>query len=195
MEWSSDLVKRLTDEEQSLSHSLATLNPSDSAPSVKVHAERKLLALTPKAIDTLDEGMSCGLLKDRVVAAKEVLDRSPATRQQSIFSSEQTIPIEALTTILQGMANMFKGAQVQFANDAVAAAPSASKEQTSEAADQSYRTLGRSDAVPARRLAVRSDDPVYVDGVSAEEVLPSPSTKAARRSKQHKAKHQPGGLR
>ena len=193
MEWSSDLVKRLTDEEQSLSHSLATLNPSDSTPSVKAHAERKLLALTPKAIDTLDEGMSCGLLKDRVVAAKEVLDRSPATKQQSIFSSEQTIPIEALTTILQGMANMFKGAQVQFAGDA--AMPGASKEQTSEAADQSYRTLGRSDAVPARRLALRSDDPVHVDGLSAEEVVPSPSTKAARRPKQHKAKHQPGGLR
>ena len=184
MDWSSDLINRLSDEEAGLSHSLATLNPSDSAVAVKVHAERKLLALTPKAIDTLDEGMSAGLLKDRVVAAKEVLDRSPATRQQSLFSSEQTIPIEALKTILEGMANMFRGAQAQFATP-----PDASKEPLSEAADQSYRTLGRPDAVPPRRSALRSDDPVYVDGLPAQEALPDARPKAARRAKQHKAEH------
>ena len=107
MDWSSDLVSKLESESLAVDRQLATLNPTDSLPAVKVHAERKLLALTPQAIDVLGDGMRTGPTKDRVAAASKVLELSPATRVQTTFSSEQSIPVEALKTIFEAMGKMF----------------------------------------------------------------------------------------
>jgi hypothetical protein len=184
MDWSNDLVKKIDDEGEVVASQLATLNPSDSLPSVKVHAERKLLALTPKAIDTLDDGMNATTTKDRIAAATKVLELSPATRVQTFFGSEQSVPVEALRSIFESMAKMFKAVQ-----------PLPAKEELHEAPDQSVRTDRRPRPALARRTAFRPDPAIHVDGLPSKEVLPEPSTKAARRPKQHQAKHRKGALK
>ena len=181
MDWSSDLLRKIESEGQDVARQLATTNPSDSLAAVRTHSERKLLAMTPRALDVLNEGMEAGQTKDRTLAASKVLDLSPATRIQTVFGSEQTIPIEALTTILQSMANMFRGASVQFATDAP-------KEKLDEASDQSVRTLGRPDAVLARRPSIRSNSSIHIDGIPKKETVSSSRAKVTRRTKQHKAK-------
>jgi hypothetical protein len=207
-DWQSALAQKISDEGQSVNQQLATLNPSDAMSSVKVHSERKLLAMTPKALDVLDAGMDAGQSKDRVAAASKVLDLSPATRIQTAFGSEQSIPIEALTTILQGMASMFRGASVQFASKPVGEAvranpveepiitvlPNDEEEALCETAPDLKRADRRPVAPLTRRSALRSDVAVLDDGVQEEEVVPEPSAKGSRRSQQHQKKHQSRAL-
>jgi hypothetical protein len=194
MEWSSDLVNKIESEGRDVASSLATLNPSDSLPLVKLHSERKLLALTPRALDVLDEGMSAGLTKDRVAAASKVLDLSPATRIQTTFGSEQSIPVEALKVIFESMAKMFN-ARSSFRPSPVADPIRTVKEEADEAPAEPDRTIGRPDAAPARRIALRPDDGVHGDGLPSQEGLPESSAEAARRPKQLKAQHRKGALK
>jgi hypothetical protein len=211
-DWQSALAQKISDEGQSVNQQLATLNPSDAMSSVKVHSERKLLAMTPKALDVLDAGMDAGQTKDRVAAASKVLDLSPATRIQTTFGSEQSIPIEALTTILQGMASMFRGASVQFAKEpessrvaegvtsqaveepAITILHDNVEEALCETAPDPKRADRRPVAPLTRRSALRSDVAVLDDGVQEEEVVPEPSAKGSRRSQQHQKKHQSRAL-
>lgn len=103
------LLERLERESSDIESGLVTGTVEEMTGKVKALADRKLLALTSTAVDVLGDGMKYGPVKDRVSAAVQVLDRSPATKPQSVFGTEQSIPIEALKGAMAGMALMLKG--------------------------------------------------------------------------------------
>jgi hypothetical protein len=106
------LVSRLAKQEKEVSLSLATPLPAlDSKQPAKDLADRTLLSLTPKALSTLDEAMDSGLTKDRIQAAKEVLDRSPATKPTLLESGTALpqLPPEAVTSLFSGLSRLFQG--------------------------------------------------------------------------------------
>ena len=107
MDYPIELLNKLNTESEAINQSLSTLPSSDSIGIVKQHAERKLLALTPKAIDTLDQGMDASQTKDRLAAASKVLDLSPATRPQVASFGEQSIPLDAIKELMTGLSEMF----------------------------------------------------------------------------------------
>lgn len=97
------LLSKLSSEEDSLSLLLSSSPPSSLVPSYKDLSDRTLLSLTPKALSILDETMDSGLPKDRLASALAVLDRSPATKPSLSLSSEPSIPLEALRSLLSGL--------------------------------------------------------------------------------------------
>jgi hypothetical protein len=102
------LLTRLRKDEKDSNDLLTAGSLPDAVQKVKESAERKLLSITNKAVDTLEEVMDYGAPKDRVVAARKILETSPATKnmQQSI-GPETAIPLAAFKGMLEGMAKLF----------------------------------------------------------------------------------------
>lgn len=102
------LLARLRKDEVEASKYLADGTIEDGLQQVKQGAERKLLALTHKAVDTLEEVMDYGRPGDRLAAAESILDRSPATKQMVAGQAQEAaIPVEALKSLMEGMSKMF----------------------------------------------------------------------------------------
>ena len=104
------LVEKLNQENYETQRFLITQPLLDTIEPVKQLAERKLLSLTSKAIDIIEEVADYGAPKERLQAACEILDRSPATKKQDLLlSSDQSFPIEAFKLLVEGMGKMFAG--------------------------------------------------------------------------------------
>ena len=102
------VLLRLHKDEVESAKQLSTGSLPEAAQTVKQSAERKLLSITGKAIDTLEEVMDGAGPKERVAAATAILDRSPATKPQiSNQPTEQAIPLEAIKELFVGMGKMF----------------------------------------------------------------------------------------
>jgi len=102
------LLNRLRKDEQESNKYLAVSSVEDSIQPVKQSAERKLLSITNKAVDTLEEVLDFGAPKERLAAAEAILDRSPATKQMVAGSTQdQSIPAEALGVLMEGLGKMF----------------------------------------------------------------------------------------
>lgn len=104
----SSLVERLRKDEVQANQLLTTGLLEEAVQTVKTSADRKLLSLTSKAVDTLEEVMDTSAPKERIAAATAILDRSPATKQNALAGqSEASIPLDALKGALEGMAKIF----------------------------------------------------------------------------------------
>ena len=101
------LVEKLRKDQHEAYRQLQTASLMDCVQPVKENAERRLLAMTDKAIGVIDEVMDFDAPKERLAAAAEVLDRSPATKPQISQATDNSLPAEALKTLMEGMGKMF----------------------------------------------------------------------------------------
>ena len=102
------LLNRLRRDEVNSNQLLERGELDDAVKAVRNTAERKLLSITPKAVDTIEEVMDMGGTKERLAAAVAVIEHSPATKQQVMGSSQEAaIPVEALKGVLEGIGKMF----------------------------------------------------------------------------------------
>lgn len=125
------LLSRLASDAAAASASLADSSLPDATASCRTSATRRLLALTPRALDTLERLASpTAPEKVQLDAAKEILHRSPATSDSSdSLPSGGSLPaafISSLASALGSFASAFS---------AFAPAPSVLSHDTSSAVD------------------------------------------------------------
>lgn len=99
------LLTRLRSDELSLSSSLSSNSLPDSISSAKTLATRKLLLLTPLALDTTESVMRSSSPKDQLAAASLILSKSPAT-SQDLSSSDRSLPAELLATLSSALSSL-----------------------------------------------------------------------------------------
>jgi hypothetical protein len=110
----ASVLSRLRNDEKEVERQLASGQLPETVQTVKQATERKLLSITGKAVDTLEEVMDYGAPKERVAAASKVIDISPATKPQIAgTTNEQSIPLDAVKELFMGMGKMF-GQMVDF---------------------------------------------------------------------------------
>lgn len=79
-----------------------------ATPVVRELAEKKLLSMTIKALDTVDAVMDYGDPKERLAAATTVIDRSPATKQLLNTQPVQaSVPDAAIQSLMTGLGKLF----------------------------------------------------------------------------------------
>ena len=102
------LLSRLRLDASSLDESLASSSLPDSIQTGRTYADRRLLHLTPRALDTLERLSSPSASeKVQLSAASEILRRSPATRDSlDLLSSGSSLPLAALSTLSSALSSM-----------------------------------------------------------------------------------------
>ena len=102
------LLSRLRLDVASLDDSLANSSLPDSIQSGRTYADRRLLHLTPRALDTLERlSSSAASEKAQLSAASEILRRSPATRDSlDLLSSGSSLPLAALASLSSALSSM-----------------------------------------------------------------------------------------
>lgn len=108
---SESLLTKLGAEQRSNQETLINSSAAEGTLAVKDTAEKHLLALTSKAIETIDSAMDYGDAKTRLAAAKEILSFSPATKPTPVTGLSQsglTLPPAAVEALLLGLASMFQ---------------------------------------------------------------------------------------
>lgn len=108
----TSLLSKLNSEQSLVFDSLASDETDKSLPIAKDHIKRRLIAGTPKALDTVELVMMNAGPKERLAAASKWLDLSPIVEQSDRSLSAPVLPIEALKVIFDGMASMFGVQQV-----------------------------------------------------------------------------------
>jgi len=64
--------------------------------------------MVPEAIETLELGLNCGEIKDRVAAAEKVLKFAPATNPESALAPPAfNLPASAIELLTTGISRMF----------------------------------------------------------------------------------------
>jgi len=101
------MLERLRKDELRLLQELPDAQLPDSTAGIKQLADRKLLSLTGKAVDVLEEVMDSGAPKERLAASVAILDHSPATQQQKAVQQQESLPMEALELLMNGIGKMF----------------------------------------------------------------------------------------
>lgn len=102
------LLTRLRSDEIEANKYLTEASLDDALQPVRQSVERKLLSITNKAVDVLEEVMDFGAPKERLAAAEAVLDRSPATKQVMGGNAQDgSLPAEALGMLMEGLGKMF----------------------------------------------------------------------------------------
>ena len=122
------LLSRLRQDSLDLSSSLASSPLPDATSSGRTYADRRLLALAPRALDTLEDLTSSNHDdKIRLGAATEILRRSPATRDSlDLLSSGQSLPasmLAVLATTLSSFASAFSKPSDPTATSSLSPAP------------------------------------------------------------------------
>jgi hypothetical protein len=108
MELPANLLERLRKDNASSLMLLETASIPDSTQTIKDLSDRKLLSITTKAVDTLEEVLDYGAPKERLAAAEAILDRSPATKPLlAQADASASLPAEALQILMQGMGKLF----------------------------------------------------------------------------------------
>lgn len=123
------LLSRLRQDVSSLDESLASSSLPDSVQTGRTYADRRLLHLTPRALDTLERLSSpAASEKAQLSAASEILRRSPATKDSlDLLSSGSSLPAQVVSTLssaLSSMASAFAALATPTADSVRAASPS-----------------------------------------------------------------------
>jgi len=111
----ASLLEKLSKDTSSLDLELSRDNEaSASIPIAKDIARRRLLAATPRAIQTLETLMESGEEKVKLGAASKILDKSPATETEMSSAGSGAIPAEAMASLISSLST-FAQAAIQSA--------------------------------------------------------------------------------
>lgn len=100
------LLNKLNRERSDMASCLATSDLRSAVTASRDYAQRKLLSMTPKALDGLDTLMDSYDPKTRLSAISKVLDSSAATRVDPLASgaiSTDALPAAAVTALFEGL--------------------------------------------------------------------------------------------
>lgn len=99
------LLTRLRSDETSLASALASGSDSASLSSARSLASRRLLLLTPKALDAVESVLDTADPKNRLAAATLVLSKSPAT-STDLAPGTQSLPDAVLKTLSSALLSL-----------------------------------------------------------------------------------------
>lgn len=115
MPYPASLLEKLSKDTDNLDLELSReVEASASIPAAKDLARRRLLAATPRAIQTLETLMESGEEKVKLGAASKILDKSPATETEMGSAGSGSIPAEAMASLISSLST-FAQAAIQSA--------------------------------------------------------------------------------
>ena len=141
MPYPASLLEKLSKDASSLDLELSRDNEaSASIPIAKDLARRRLLAATPRAIQTLETLMESGEEKVKLGAASKILDKSPATETEMGSAGSGAIPAEAMASLISSLST-FAQAAIQSAAAYAGVHPQGAPIQQGAESDDPYANI------------------------------------------------------
>jgi hypothetical protein len=169
------LLSRLRSDAASFCEANSSSSLSDATQSGRSYSSRRLLALTPKALSTVDRVMSSQNDKDALAAASLVLAKSPATRDEISLGSDSSLSsslVSALAASLSSFASAFAAFAPKPVDYAVSAVPSEPPLDATFTYSAS-RGSAEVDAVGIGFNLDTEDDPVNTEALSLDTMPPA----------------------
>lgn len=183
------LLSRLASDAAAASASLADSSLPDATASCRTSATRRLLALTPRALDTLERLASpTAPEKVQLDAAKEILHRSPATSDSSdSLPSGGSLPaafISSLASALGSFASAFSAFAPASSSSVLSHDTSSAVDAVSAPASAPDSTFTMEDLVKSEPLAL-SSLPAPTPAQPTSSGLTRPAVPSSAKAKPH----------